>query len=64
MNPTIAADGHTYERSAIEHWLKLHSTSPVTGHSMQHSYYVQLHYQMPHGKPLHKLSQAGYEYTH
>ena len=25
------ADGHTYERSAIEQWLKTHNTSPTTG---------------------------------
>jgi hypothetical protein len=34
----IAADGHTYERHAIEQWLRLphsFSTSPVTGHRMQ-----------------------------
>jgi hypothetical protein len=33
-----AADGHTYQRSAIEQWLRLpHSfgTSPVTGQRMQ-----------------------------
>ena len=36
MNPTIAADGHTYERSAIEHWLKQHSMSPVTGQLLHH----------------------------
>ena len=25
------ADGHTYERSAIEQWLETHNTSPTTG---------------------------------
>ena len=37
-NPHIAppanakqVDGHTYERSAIEQWLKTHNTSPTTG---------------------------------
>ena len=27
----IQADGFTYERSAIEQWLKTHNTSPATG---------------------------------
>ena len=36
MNPAIAADVHTYERFAIEHWLKQHSTSPVTGQPLHH----------------------------
>merc|ERR1719473_84861 len=30
-SPVIAADGHTYEMSAIVTWLSSHSTSPVTG---------------------------------
>eukprot|EP00897_Mesotaenium_endlicherianum_P005131 jgi/Mesen1/4646/ME000241S03685 len=30
-DPVITADGHSYERSAIEHWLKVHDTSPMTG---------------------------------
>jgi len=29
-DPVICADGITYERKAIEHWLQSHSTSPVT----------------------------------
>lgn len=31
QDPVITADGHSYERSAIEAWLKLHDTSPKTG---------------------------------
>ena len=30
-DPVITEDGFTYERSAIEHWLKDHDTSPKTG---------------------------------
>lgn len=30
-DPVITADGHSYERAAIEKWLKLHDTSPKTG---------------------------------
>ncbi|KAK9830051.1 hypothetical protein WJX72_009437 [[Myrmecia] bisecta] len=29
-DPVICADGHTYERSAIAAWLKVHHTSPMT----------------------------------
>ncbi len=29
-DPVIAADGHTYERAAIEQWLRKSATSPVT----------------------------------
>ena len=36
----IAADGHTYERSALQQWLKQHSTSPVTGSSLAHKQMV------------------------
>lgn len=31
MDPVTAADGHTYERAAIEGWLAGNNTSPVTG---------------------------------
>lgn len=30
-DPVMTADGHTYERDAIEHWLESHNTSPLTG---------------------------------
>ncbi|DBA87161.1 TPA: hypothetical protein ACH3X2_005209 [Trebouxia sp. C0005] len=33
-DPVIAADGRTYERSAMAEWLQCHSTSPVTGHPL------------------------------
>ena len=29
-DPVLTVDGQTYERSAIEEWLKTHDTSPVT----------------------------------
>ena len=29
-HPVLLPDGHTFEQSAIEEWLKRHSTSPVT----------------------------------
>lgn len=30
-DPVIAADGHSYERRAITHWLEQNDTSPMTG---------------------------------
>ena len=36
-DPVIAADGHTYERRAMEAWLLHHCTSPVTGHQLSHT---------------------------
>jgi len=38
--PVLVADGSTYEREAIEHWLKTHSTSPVTNERLVHSMIV------------------------
>lgn len=34
LDPVIAMDGHTYEREAIELWLGLHRTSPMTNEEM------------------------------
>ena len=34
MDPTIAADGHTYEKAAILEWLSTSSVSPLTGEPM------------------------------
>ena len=31
QDPVITADGHTYERAAIAHWLESRVTSPKTG---------------------------------
>ena len=35
-DPVIAADGHSYERAALEGWLAQHDTSPVTGQPLHH----------------------------
>lgn len=29
-DPVVTADGNSYERAAIEHWLRTHNTSPLT----------------------------------
>ena len=36
-DPVIAADGHTYEKAAMQSWLKHRHTSPVTGATLAHS---------------------------
>jgi hypothetical protein len=35
-DPVVAADGCTYERSAIEQWLETHETSPMTNAPLEH----------------------------
>jgi len=37
VDPVVAADGHTYERSAAELWLHTQVTSPVTGALLPHT---------------------------
>jgi hypothetical protein len=39
-DPVIAADGHSYERSAIEAWLQHHNTSPLTNLPLPHKHLV------------------------
>ena len=39
-DPVTTADGHTFERLAIEKWLRRHSTSPMTGATLPH---LELH---------------------
>lgn len=41
MHPTIAADGYTYERAAMQIWLTDHSTSPVTGRPLLHRHLAE-----------------------
>ena len=36
VDPVIAADGHTYDRAALQEWLQDHTTSPVTGATLEH----------------------------
>ena len=35
QDPVVAADGFTYEKYAIKHWLKKHNTSPLTGQKLK-----------------------------
>jgi hypothetical protein len=37
IEPAVAADGHTYERSAIARWLQSSNRSPLTGEVLAHS---------------------------
>jgi len=40
-HPVLAADGYTYERYAIERWLQMHNTSPMTGAPLAHRYLTE-----------------------
>ena len=40
VDPVIAADGYTYEKIALEKWLKHNSTSAVTGDILLHTRFV------------------------
>lgn len=35
-DPVMAADGHSYERTAIMEWLAQHNTSPLTNEELEH----------------------------
>ncbi|EOD05102.1 hypothetical protein EMIHUDRAFT_70129 [Emiliania huxleyi CCMP1516] len=37
-DPVMAADGQSYERSAIERWLATKSTSPMTGEALEYTH--------------------------
>jgi hypothetical protein len=37
VEPTMAADGHTYEKTAIVEWLSKSSRSPITGEEIDPS---------------------------
>jgi len=37
LDPVATADGQVYERSAIQQWLTLNSTSPLTGQQLEHT---------------------------
>ena len=39
-DPVVASDGHTYERAAIERWVKINTTSPVTGRTLRLDFIV------------------------
>ena len=36
VDPVVAADGMTYEKAHIQHWLQTHDTSPQTGQVLEH----------------------------
>ena len=42
-DPVIAGDGHSYEREAIDRWLRGHRTSPLTGRVMASSQLLPNH---------------------
>ena len=42
-DPVICADGHSYDRGAINAWLQAHDTSPLTGQRLEHKQLVPNH---------------------
>jgi hypothetical protein len=40
VEPVVAADGHSYERGAMEAWLREHESSPLTGEPLAHRHLV------------------------
>ena len=40
IEPVIAADGHTYEKAALQKWLEFSDESPVTGNKLCNSAHV------------------------
>lgn len=43
QDPVVAADGHTYERVALEAWLINHNTSPMTNQPLPHKQLTPSH---------------------
>ena len=43
VDPVLTTAGNTYERKAIEAWLKDHDTSPSTGKTLPHKTLVPNH---------------------
>merc|ERR1712137_1242117 len=43
MEPVVAEDGHTYERSAIQQWLSTRTTSPLTNKMLYSSRLIPNH---------------------
>ena len=39
-DPVVAADGHSYDRKAIERWVCAHGTSPMTNMTLAHMAFV------------------------
>lgn len=37
VDPVVIADGHTYERGAIEEWMRRNATSPKTGQRLDYN---------------------------
>lgn len=42
-DPVMCADGHTYDRIAIESWLLTHDTSPLTNKTLPHTHLLPNH---------------------
>ncbi len=64
QDPMIGPDGQTYEREAIENWLQIHHTSPITRVAMDAAQLIPNYalkntiQGMLHGKPAHQAVPA------
>ncbi|ETV94706.1 hypothetical protein, variant 1 [Aphanomyces invadans] len=52
VDPVVASDGHSYERTSITQWFRSNSTSPITNAVVHHKHLV----------PNHALKQAIHEF--
>ncbi len=43
MDPVIASDGYSYERSQLNMWFERKLTSPITGARMEHKFVIPNH---------------------
>jgi serine/threonine protein kinase len=43
VDPVVCADGHSYDRVAIEEWLRFHNTSPLTNQPLPHKHLIPNH---------------------
>jgi hypothetical protein len=43
VDPVVCADGHSYDRAAIEEWLRLHNTSPLTNQPLPNKHLIPNH---------------------
>jgi serine/threonine-protein kinase CTR1 len=43
VDPVVCADGHSYDRAAIEEWLRTHNTSPLTNQPLPNKHLISNH---------------------
>jgi serine/threonine protein kinase len=43
VDPVVCADGHSYDRAAIEEWFRFHNTSPLTNQPLPNKHLIPNH---------------------